>query len=89
MTTTMNWLESHVGSLDKGVELARRLFWPLHVERETNKWFVMSAEQVILSSDSEEVVNAFLYGMGLAYAGIPDDIFDDVAKKLAARGFAG
>lgn len=89
MSTTMNWLESHVGSLDAGVKLAKKLHWPLHVEQEGKTWFVMSAEQVILSSDSQEVVNAFLYGMGLAYAGIPEDLIDNLSNELENRGFAG
>jgi hypothetical protein len=89
MSTTMDWLESHIGSLDAGVELARKMYWPLHIEREDDTWYVMSAEQIILSSNSRVVVDAFIYGMGLAYAGIPKDLLDKLSWELKNRGFAG
>lgn len=90
MGTTMNWLDSHVGSMEEGIELIKKLFWPISYFRaEDGSWYVMSAESVILSTDSRETLDAFLYGMGLAYAGIPDDLLDYVAKALMDRGCAG
>ena len=90
MGITMNWLESHVGSMEAGIELIKKLYWPIHFfQHDDGIWYVMSAESVILSTDSREVLDAFLYGMGLAYAGIPEDLLDYVAKALKDRGFAG
>lgn len=89
MNTTMNWLETHIGTLEDAVQLAKKLYWPLHIERENDKWYIMSAEQVILSSNSREVIDSFLYGMGLAYAGIPEDLLEKLREDLRDRGFAG
>lgn len=78
----MKWLETHVGSLEDGVELINKFHWFLTiVEGKSGKqWFVKSGESVIFSADSREAVDAFLYGMALAYSGIPDPLFDRLVE---------
>ena len=85
---TLDWLETHVGSLNDGIELANRFHWFLSTVMVARGgkpyWYVKNGESVIFSADSQEAVNAFLYGMSLAYAGIPDDLFEhliDETKK--------
>lgn len=79
---TLDWLESHVGSLEDGIQMCNRFHWFLSIaETEVNKrWFVMSGESIIFSADTREAVDAFLYGMSLAYAGIPDPLFDQLVE---------
>jgi hypothetical protein len=80
---TLNWLESHVGSLEEGIELANKFHWFITVVEGTSgeKWFVKSGEIVIFSTHSKDALDAFLYGIGLAYSVIPDDLFDDLCQK--------
>lgn len=81
---TLNWLESHIGSIDDGLQLINRFHWFLSIveaDRGNKKrWFVKGGEKVIFSADSREAVDAFLYGMSLAYAGIPDPLFDQLVE---------
>ncbi len=74
----MPWLESHIGSLEKGIERINRYYWSLEVVEGTSgqQWFVKGGEAEIFRTDSRQALEAFLYGMCLAYAVIPDPLFD-------------
>lgn len=76
MTQELRWLESHIGSIDKAIEYADKFFWNLsiveHGEEGHRRWSVLAGEDVILGADSGEAVDAFLYGMGLAYSVLPE-----------------
>lgn len=83
---TLNWLATHVGSLDDGIQRINRFHWFLSIvqvassDKETPYWYVKGGEKVIFSADSREAVDAFLYGMSLAYAVIPDPLFDKLVE---------
>jgi hypothetical protein len=77
------WLETHIGSLDDGIELANQLYWNITVFQGTDGiWYVLSGEPVIFKSDSRESVDAFLYGLGLAYGVLPPEVFDQLREEL-------
>jgi hypothetical protein len=85
----MHWLdESHLESLEKGLELAGKLWWNISIQKTGDYWFVKDGEKPIFAAESRDAVDAFIYGLGLAYAGIPDDLLNDLANKLRERGFA-
>ena len=74
----MPWLdEYHIpnGRLEGALELANQLYWNLTVERGQEYWVVFSGEKAILRTDSQDVLDAFLYGLGLAYGCLPIEIF--------------
>lgn len=68
----MPWLETHVGSIQAGIELVNQFYWGLNIIEADQKWYVISGDQTIFLADSREAVDAFLYGMSLAYSVIPD-----------------
>jgi hypothetical protein len=84
---TLNWLESHIGTLEDGIkELNENHCWKLWVEQDTQGiWYVLSGIpfdcEAIFSAGTREAVDAFLYGMSLAVLGIPDE----VSAKLSAE----
>lgn len=84
----MNWLETHVGSLDNAVESANELYWNMTVEKSGNKWFVRAGDKGLLVTDSRETLDAFLYGFGLAYSILPEPAFavikEEIKKMLGA-----
>jgi hypothetical protein len=81
MTQEMQWLDSHVGSIQAGVALINRLGWNIEVRDNEHKWFVLAGEKVVFAADTQDAVDAFLYGMALAYSILPDSIIETVRKE--------
>lgn len=77
----MRWMD-HIGSIDQGIELANRLYWGITVTDAAQKWFVKSGEKAVFVADTKEAVDAFLYGLSLAYAVLPPDLFDTLARGM-------
>ena len=84
----MPWLDKyHVreGTLDGAIAQANQLYWNLSVIKEGQLWLVYAGEDMILQTESRELVDAFLYGMGLAYGCLPEEVFGplrDGVKRL-------
>jgi hypothetical protein len=71
----MMWLESHLGDIDRAGQMADNFYWNLSWSKIDGQWIVRSGEKPILKTDSEETLQAFFYGMGLAYSVFsPEDV---------------
>lgn len=81
---TLNWLESHLESLDEVVKTLNDDFcWSMEIVQGLGgKWFVKSGESVIFTADNKDSVDAFIYGMGMSIMGIPDHLFDRLSKEM-------
>ncbi len=77
------WLH-HIptGTLEGAITRANRLYWALRVEYHEGRWVVFGGEDVLLRTDSHETLDAFLYGLGLAYGAIPDEAFEGLAMHI-------
>lgn len=82
MMQELRWLESHVGTISDGVELVNKLCWNLTIKKENNAWFVRGGDQVLFCADNREAVDAFLYGMALAYSILPDEYVERFRKEF-------
>lgn len=71
----MVWLKTHFpkGDLQSGIDIANELYWNISVEQQNDYWRVLGGDKVIFWSDNKESVDAFLYGLSLAYCAIPED----------------
>jgi hypothetical protein len=81
----MRWLDSeHVykGSLNGAIELANQLFWALSVAENSSYWLVYSGEALIFKTDSKASLDAFLYGLGLAYGSLPEEVLERLVRDL-------
>ena len=80
------WLNSlHMppnGTLDDGIALANRLEWHIEWTGNDTVWYVYGGEALLLKTDSEEVAEAFLYGLGLAYSVLPDAVFTSLERNV-------
>jgi hypothetical protein len=80
----MTWL-SNLGNIDLSLEMVNKFCWHLEVSEQDGVWFVKSGQDekhLIFKADTREAVDAFLYGMGLAYEGIPDPYHSELIEKL-------
>jgi hypothetical protein len=82
------WLNHLPGSsIDGGIAPANRLCWNITWAGNKQWWCVWSGENMLLRTDSRETAEAFLYGLGLAYSDLPDDVFlelDHAIKREVA-----
>ncbi len=72
------------GTLAGGIELANRLDWNVTWGNVGEEWYVKGGEKIILTTTSREALGTFLYGLGIAYALLPEDAFtmlEEEAKK--------
>lgn len=70
------------GSLEGGLELANRLDWGLTVQTAGLDYVVSSGGEPILRTDSKDALQTFIYGLGLAYAVLPEDLFINLEAAL-------
>jgi hypothetical protein len=73
------------GNLEGGIELANRLDWGLSVQMAGDEYVVSSGDQPILRTETKDALQSFIYGLGLAYAVLPEDLFlqlEEAVNKL-------
>lgn len=70
------------GKLEGGIELANRLDWGLSVQMSGDDFVVSSGDEPILRTESKDAVQSFIYGIGLAYAILPERLFRALEKAL-------
>lgn len=82
----LSWLGSHIGSIEDAIQEVNQFKWEIKVTEHNGQWFVTTGEiekHVIYASSNREGVDAFLYGLSLAYIGIPDPLHTDLITDLA------
>lgn len=80
---TLNLLEDQIGTLDDAQTLINEFHWFLHVDDIAGIWTIRSGEAVIFSADSRDAVDAFIYGMALAYKGLPAHLYAKLFGMMA------
>lgn len=71
-------------TLEGGIELANQLYWNIVVTKDQQHWYVAAGngESLIFKADSREAVDAFLYGLGLAYSVLPEPAFEQLRQEV-------
>ena len=79
----LRWLDSLPGgTLEGGIERVNELLWNISVEQYEGRWWVGAGDQAIFVTDSREALDAFLYGLSVAYSVLPDHIFQPLKQAV-------
>ncbi len=70
------------GNLEGGIGLANRLDWELTVTMAGDSYVVTSGDEPIIRTDDKDALQSFIYGLGLAYAILPDELFSNLEQAL-------
>ncbi|TFG48657.1 MAG: hypothetical protein E4H33_03780 [Anaerolineales bacterium] len=70
------------GNLEGGIELANRLDWGLSVKMSGDSFVVTSGDDPIFRAENKDALQSFIYGLGLAYAILPDAVFNSLESSL-------
>ena len=79
------WMSEEYGfsSIQDCINFAKRFGWNISVDHGDGKHIhVFSGDQAVFYADNMDAVEAFLYGMGLAYSVIPDEWAEAFMKSL-------
>jgi hypothetical protein len=71
------------GNLEGGIDLANRLGWGITVRMAGDSYVVTSGDEPILRTESKDALQTFIYGMGLAYAILPEELFNNLETALS------
>jgi hypothetical protein len=77
-----DWLEKEIGTVAAAQDLINAFHWFLTVEQVGEKWQVKSAERILYTGDSREHVEAFLYGMAVAYRGMSPRLYGKLFRLM-------
>jgi len=70
------------GNLEGGFGLANRLDWGISVQMAGEGYVVSSGDEPILRAEHKDAIQSFIYGLGLAYAILPEKVFTSLEKAL-------
>lgn len=70
------------GNLEGGIDLANKLGWGISVQMAGDGYVVASGDEPILRAEDKDALQSFIYGLGLAYAILPEDVFTSLEQAL-------
>lgn len=78
------WLKTHFPNenLESGLERVNQLEWNLSIEQIQGEWIVFAGDQAVFSADDKDGLDAFIYGLSLAYVVFPDEIFESLKNQV-------
>lgn len=80
---TLNLLDEEIGTIDDARLIINDFHWFLSIDNVLDQWTVKSGEKIIFTADSREAVDTFLYGMALAYKGLPPHLYAKLFSIMA------
>jgi hypothetical protein len=69
-------------SLEGGLELLKSLEWHISYKQVGDTWWIWAGDQWVFKTDSRDTMEAFLYGMALSYAVLPDNILESIRQLV-------
>lgn len=79
----LHWLDRFPHKdIAEGLNVLEKIYWPIRIIQSNKIWNVYAGEALIFSTDSEESLNAFLYGIALTYVSIDQSIVETIGKEI-------
>jgi hypothetical protein len=77
------FIDSHLPEgISSAIEVANKMWWNIEILKVDNEWCVWTGEVLSFKSENYETAEAFVLGLGLAYAVIPKDKFNNLLDDL-------
>lgn len=84
---TLNLLEEELGSINEARTIINEFHWFLNIDQIAGNYTVTTGEKVVFTADSREAVDAFIYGMALAYKGLPPQLYAKLFGMMAGSQY--
>jgi hypothetical protein len=69
-------------TIEEGLKVLERVYWLIKVKQSKGTWNVYAGEALIFSTDSQEALSAFLYGLALTYVSMDQSIFESIRNEI-------
>jgi hypothetical protein len=80
----LSHVKAKVGTIEDAIELANKGYWHITIfySEQNKRWYVNGGEKVIFSSETREMVDTFLYGMGFSLTAMLDGGFEILKETV-------
>lgn len=83
MGINTEWLEMIPGQdLQGAISILNSFDWNISKEKFNENWRLFSGDRLLFSSDNETEVDAFIFGMALSFAVLPNEIQDKIRQII-------
>jgi hypothetical protein len=77
------FLDSHLpDGISSAIEIANKMWWNIEITKSNGEWCVWTGEILSFKTKERKTAEAFVLGLGLAYAVIPKDKFNNLIDDL-------
>lgn len=78
-----HWTEYLSGDISEAINLLEEFWIHTTIEQKNGKWFVWGGDQVMLTCNTQGEAHAFVLGMAINYASLPESIQAVVKEAFA------
>lgn len=68
--------------IDGGIALLESFWWHIRTEHSKDVWKVWAGEDLLLTASNKDAAEAFILGLALAHSLLPDDVADELRRRL-------
>lgn len=69
-------------SADAAIALLESFWWHIRTEHSKDVWKVWAGEDLLLTASNKDAAEAFIYGLAVAHSLLPDDVADELRRRL-------
>ncbi len=78
-----HWQEYLSGDISEALKILENFWIHVKIERQDEHWLVWGGDQVILSCKTQSEAEAFVLGMAISYATLPENLQDEIRKAFS------
>lgn len=71
-------------TLEGWIEFLNELSWNIHLRKGNGQqWKAFSGDRLLVATNTQEELEAFILGMAIAFAALPDSILEEIKKLVS------
>lgn len=78
-----HWQEYMFGDISEALEILEKFWIHVKIERQNEQWLVWGGDQVMISCKTQLETEAFVLGMAISYATLPENLQDEIKKAFS------
>ena len=79
-----HWQEFMSGDIPEALKILENFWIHVKIEYQNEQWLVWGGDQVMVSCKTQAEAEAFVVGMAISYATLPENLQDEVKKAFSS-----